>query len=164
MTQLPENITWDSRFLTGIEEIDEQHKRLVHLVNLLGSNLSNQPDINYLNYIFTELVDYSMHHFQTEEEVWHRFLAEDPLEAEHEKEHNNFVSVIIRLEKEENSKPLGEVLENIFSFLTDWLVHHILESDMRLAKLVLAMQSGLSLEQAKLQENQSMAGLGERGH
>ena len=156
MSNTPEILPWSEKYLTGIPEIDEQHKRLVHLVNLLATSITNQPDISYMNYIFTELTEYSMYHFQTEEDIWHEFFADDSWEAEHEEEHNNFVSVIISLEKEENTKPLGEVLENALSFLTHWLAHHILESDKRMAQVALAVQSGLSLEQAKQQANQNM--------
>lgn len=156
MNESLEILPWCEHYLTGIPEIDEQHKRLVHLVNVLADSLTNQPDITNLNYIFTELAEYAMYHFQTEEDVWHQFLAGDPWEAEHELEHNSFVSIIIKLENEENSKPLGEVLENVLIFLTHWLSSHILESDKRLAKAVLAVQSGMSLEQAKQQAEQDM--------
>jgi len=145
-----EVLDWSENLVTGIPEIDEQHKRLVYLVNVLATNVANQPDINYLNYIFTELAEYAMYHFQTEENVWHEFLAHDPWETRHRMEHKRFVSIMIRLEDVENSKPLGAVLEDILSFLTHWLKSHILESDKQLAKVVLAVQSGMSLEQAKL--------------
>lgn len=156
MNEFSAVLIWNENYFTGIPEIDEQHKRLVHLVNLLADSIANEPDINYLNYIFTELAEYSMYHFQTEENIWHRYLPNDSWEAGHEMEHNHFVSIIIKLEKEEQSKPLDQVLGNVLSFLIDWLSNHILQSDKRMAKAVLAMQSGLSLGQAKLLADQEM--------
>jgi hemerythrin-like metal-binding protein len=149
-------LIWDENYFTGIPEIDEQHKRLVHLVNLLADSIANEPDINYLNYIFTELAEYSMYHFQTEENIWHQYLPDDPWEIGHEMEHSSFISIIIKLEKEEQSNPLDQVLKNVLLFLTDWLSNHILQSDKRMAKAVLARQSGLSLVQAKLLASQEM--------
>ena len=149
MNKLNGILRWNENYFTGIAELDEQHKRLVHLVNLLADDIANEPDINYLNYIFTELAEYSMYHFQTEENIWHQYFPDDPWEEGHEREHSHFISMIIKLEKEEQSKPLDQVLANVLSFLADWLSNHILQSDKRMAKAVLAMQSGLSLEQAK---------------
>ncbi len=97
-----------------------------------------------------------MYHFKTEEDLWHQFLADDSWEADLKIEHINFVSVMIRLEDEGNGKPIGEAIENIRSFLTHWLAIHILESDKRMAKVVLAVQLGMFLEQAKQQANQDM--------
>jgi len=156
MNEFSAILIWGENYFTGIPEIDEQHKRLVHLVNLLADSIANEPDINYLNYIFTELAEYSMYHFQTEENIWHQYFPNDPWEDGHELEHSHFVSIIIKLEKEEQSKPLDQVLGSVLSFLTNWLSNHILKSDMRMAKAVLAMKSGLLLEQAKLRADQEM--------
>jgi len=49
-------------------------------------------------------------------------------------------------------------MENIVSFLTNWLAFHIIESDKCLAKVVLAMQQGCSLANAKKQVNEDFDG------
>lgn len=53
---------------------------------------------------------------------------------------------------------MDEVIKDIVSFLSKWLVHHILDSDKRMAKVVLAKQSGCTLEEAKLRANEEMSG------
>ena len=49
----------------------------------------------------------------------------------------------------DTAKLPNEVTEDILSYLANWLAFHILESDKRMAKVVLAVQSGLPLDQAK---------------
>ena len=39
MNESLEIFPWNENFATGISQIDEQHKRLVHLLNMLASGL-----------------------------------------------------------------------------------------------------------------------------
>lgn len=150
---------WNENFETGILLIDEQHKRLVHLLNQLAGHLAYQSDIPTLNNIFNELVEYTHYHFETEEGIWERFFCDDDWEIEHKSTHFNFVSEVSRLKGEaESLKPFDSVIEDLLSFLTHWLAFHILETDKRMAKAVLAMQSGLPLPEAKQQAEQQMSG------
>ena len=158
MNELLEIFPWNENFATGFPQIDEQHQRLVQLLNRLASSLAYQSDIHTLSNIFNELAEYAVYHFQTEENVWHQFLAGDAWEAAHKKAHENFVSDVLRLKDEEKSKSLSEVFEEVVSFLTHWLVFHILETDKRMSMVALAVQSGMPLEQAKQHANQQMTG------
>jgi hemerythrin-like metal-binding protein len=161
MKELLEIFPWHENFATGILQIDEQHQRLVHLLNKLASGLAFQADTRDLNNIFNELADYAVYHFQTEENVWHQYLAGDMWEEAHRKSHESFVSDVLKLKDQENSKPFSEVLEDVLSFLTHWLIFHILDSDKRMSKVVLAVQSGMSLEQAKQHADQENSGAAE---
>ncbi len=158
MKESLEIFPWQENFATGIPQIDEQHQRLVYLLNKLANRLAFQSDTRDLNNIFNELADYAVYHFQTEENVWHEFLAGDSWEEAHKKSHGSFVDDVLRLKDEENSKPLSEVLEDVLLFLTHWLIFHILDSDKRMANVVLAVQSGMSLEQAKQHAHQEISG------
>ena len=147
---------WTDSYATGIPQIDQQHQTLVQLLNTLSSRLTYRIDMPSSRILFKELVEYADYHFQTEENIWHQFFANDPWESDHKKSHIDFISIVNKLKDEENSLPLEAVLKDIMSFLVLWLTSHILESDKRMAKVVLAIQSGLSLEQAKLQASQEM--------
>ena len=129
----------------------------VSLNNLAGNLVVHAEDIDR-NKIFNELAEYAVYHFQTEENVWHAFLAGDRLEAAHKGSHENFVADLVKLKSEEEIKPLNEVLEDILIFLTHWLAYHILESDKQTAIIVQAVQSGMSIEQAKQKAHQEMTG------
>ncbi len=149
---------WNDNFKTGIDRIDEQHHRLVDLINMLANHLAHQTDTQTLNTIFTELSEYAIYHFRTEESIWSKYFLGDILETDHQKVHQGFVESIVSLKGDENTKPSDEVVADVLSFLTHWLAYHILDNDMHMAKIVRNMESGLSLEQAKAHANQEMSG------
>jgi hemerythrin-like metal-binding protein len=144
---------WQENYSVGIPKIDEQHQKLVHLLNKLAFSLANQSEPVELKNIFYELALYAVYHFQTEENIWHQYLAGDAWETGHRKSHENFVTEIRKFQDLENNKPFNEIIEDVLTFLTHWLVVHILESDKRMSMLVSASQTGMSLEQSKQHAN-----------
>jgi hemerythrin-like metal-binding protein len=149
---------WNQNFETGIPAIDEQHRKLVDLLNVLVSHLAYQSGAPALNKVFKELREYTEFHFKSEEQIWHRYFDGDPWEEWHRKTHGDFVAEILRLKNEEVAKPLDVVIGQIVTFLTHWLAQHILDSDKRLAKVALAMPTGISLARAKEMANEEMSG------
>ena len=148
---------WNENFETGLDIIDEQHQTLVQLLNTLAGHLVNQSGSSTMDVVFNELMAYSVRHFKTEEDVWRQFLPAELWHAHHG-EHINFMSEVVRLRNGSLSDSSYDATEAILSFLTHWLAYHILESDMRTAKVVLAIQSGLSLEQAEKRADLEMSG------
>ena len=149
---------WDDNFATGIAAIDAQHKQLLTLLNKLVSHLAYRADAPSLNSVFEQLKDYALFHFRDEEAVWDAELGDDRWAVDHRHSHHNFVEEVLRLKAEEGVKPLDEVITDIAAFLTHWLALHIIDSDKRLAKAVLARRNGLSMAEAKAQANEEMAG------
>jgi diguanylate cyclase (GGDEF)-like protein/hemerythrin-like metal-binding protein/PAS domain S-box-containing protein len=158
MSNIIEIFPWNENFETGLSVVDEQHKKLVQLINTLASHLAYGSDMPTLSSVFNELTDYAAHHFQTEETIWHQYFPDDNWEAAHKKIHSSFVSNVRSLKLEESTKPMNQVVEDILSMLTHWLALHILDEDMRAAKVVLAVQSGLPLEQAKDRASRDVTG------
>ena len=149
---------WNENFNTGIPLIDEQHRKLADLINLLASHVAFNANIPALNVIFDELAEYAVYHFNTEEKIWHEYMSDDPFEASHHEVHCSFLTEVLKLKSEEITKPTSKVIEEILSFLTRWLAAHILESDRSMAMIVMAMQSGISLDSAKKQAHEQMKG------
>ena len=149
---------WDNNFNTGLPKVDEQHRKLVDLLNVLASHVAFQTAIPQLNKIFEELADYTVYHFQTEEEIWKTYLGDDPAEGEHRATHARFVAEVVRLKAELGTKPLAQLAEEALAFLARWLASHILETDRYMAYMVLAMQEGLSRDAAKQKAKEQMGG------
>ncbi len=80
---------WNNNFNTGLPKVDEQHQKLIQLLNSLASHIAFQSDIQKLSVIFDELVDYADYHFKTEEAIWHEYLPNDPLELDRKRPINN---------------------------------------------------------------------------
>ena len=149
---------WDENFNTGIAKIDEQHRRLGQMLNLLASNIAYSANADALSQLFDEMADYAVYHFDTEEAIWHAHLGDDPAEVEHRAIHLSFISEVRRLKQLRASHTLSEVAEDALGFLVGWLASHILESDRYLAYVVFARTDGLSLEQAKHRAKEQMEG------
>jgi hemerythrin-like metal-binding protein/PAS domain S-box-containing protein len=149
---------WDDNFNTGLPKVDEQHRKLVQLLNILASHVAFKADDFQLSRIFDELAAYAIYHFETEEAIWHDFLADDPAELDHRVTHQSFIEEVSRLKAALGSASEDRLAEEALGFLARWLASHILETDRYMAYTVLALQSGLSRDLAKRQATEQMGG------
>ncbi|MBL8488642.1 MAG: bacteriohemerythrin, partial [Rhodocyclaceae bacterium] len=144
---------WDENFNTGLPLVDEQHRRLVDLLNQLASHVAFRTDAFRLETIFDELADYARYHFQTEEAIWQDRLGGEAAEVAHRGAHADFVKEIGRLRRFQVDGQGTSAAEETLGFLARWLASHILESDRYLAYAAQAVTEGLSrtaaLERAK---------------
>ena len=154
-----EIIPWNENFETAIPLVDEQHRRLVGLINILASYLSLGSDANHLNDVLNELAAYADYHFKTEESIWQPAFKDDNWFVDHKRIHDSFLPKVLEIKKENQGGTLEKSLEEILKFLVNWLVYHIIDSDRRMAKVLQALDEGLSLEEAKQRSNLQMSGL-----
>lgn len=149
---------WNNNFESGIPIIDEQHRKLVDLLNKLVRNIARQSTTVELTSIFAEIKAYVLFHFSAEEGIWKDHFEGDVWEKWHHQSHEDFITEVAKLESRIGARPQDETLLDIVRFLTHWLARHILDSDKRMAKVVLALPSGISLARAKEAANEEMAG------
>ncbi|MCG2575830.1 bacteriohemerythrin [Dechloromonas sp. XY25] len=150
---------WDDNFNTGLPKIDEQHRKLVQLLNILAGHVAFQSSSPQLGAVFDQLADYAAYHFETEEAIWQQFLAGAPIEtAHHQATHHSFVQQVAEMRAKLGSRPLAELADETLGFLTRWLASHILETDRHMARTVLAVQDGLPLPAAKLRAKDETGG------
>ena len=140
---------WNDAFNTGLTEIDEQHKRLVALLNELVNHLAHQFKSPTPDQVFEQLTQYIEYHFVAEETIWQHYFADDSANQDHRADHARFISDITKIKAELNNLSNTQVMENVLSYLTNWLAFHIVESDKLMAAIVLAMQRGSSFAEAK---------------
>jgi diguanylate cyclase (GGDEF)-like protein/hemerythrin-like metal-binding protein/PAS domain S-box-containing protein len=149
---------WNDNFATGIDIIDVQHQQLVDLLNKLAVHLAQESDELTLSGVFDELTDYTIYHFTTEEGIWGKHFADDDLVTSHHATHQGFVAEVTRLRGLLALNERDQAVEEIVSFLTHWLAFHILETDAYMAQIVLRMQSGMGLADAKQAAGQHLQG------
>ena len=150
---------WDTQFETGIAEIDQQHQKLVQLINSLGRILTVETEshslLKSLFSVFDELTEYVDYHFKFEEKLLENYPCDDAHAAGHKQAHADFIRRIIEARELANDHPI-EVTGKALTFLSQWLITHIVGTDMRMAKMVLAIQSGLPEEEAVRRANNFM--------
>ena len=94
-----ESFVWDEHFVTGLEEVDKQHHRLVDVINQFGELLTQPEGIPFdkLETVFGELADYAQYHF-AEEEMLMDARELDPRHLDHHKhEHANFLQEVTQM-------------------------------------------------------------------
>lgn len=139
---------WNKKFDTGLAEIDVQHQKLVELLNKLACHVAS-PLTPTLDEVFNELAQYAEYHFSTEEAIWKRYFEDDDWNLAHQTTHSGFIHDVLKIKLNEEGVCPEEEIERIILFLKNWLAFHIIESDKRMAKVVLEMQKGSSLSEAK---------------
>jgi len=116
--------------VTGFDTIDVDHDQLYSIVNMFEATKNNK-DTNFLCSVFQFLLDYTSYHFKKEEIGFS--LSAYPDGIEHEIEHRNLEDAVKSYEKLIRETP-DEVddakLQEIGTFLRDWLFHHIKVVDM----------------------------------
>ena len=150
---------WNSQFETGIDLIDAQHRTLVGLLNALARKLVLPSDSLSFAAALHALGDYAAYHFAAEEGLMRQFLAGDDLECGHRLAHQSFLKQIGQLGQQAAAKAESEAIKEMVVFLCRWLAFHILDDDRRMAKVVLAVQDGMPLEQAKAQTERELSGV-----
>ncbi|UCB55531.1 MAG: hemerythrin family protein, partial [Thiotrichales bacterium] len=152
-TENPEDFEifpWNEKFNTGHERIDEQHRTLARLVNRLARAMI-EKDYSVLSSTFDELAKYAHLHFMDEESVWLRYFDEDdPWFSSHQHTHDSFWPKVNQLQLANSDKPLHEGVENIMQYLIRWLAFHIVGEDKRMANAIRLMESGMTIDQAKI--------------
>ncbi|EMP56397.1 diguanylate cyclase/phosphodiesterase [Marinobacter santoriniensis NKSG1] len=147
---------WSRHFETGLEDIDDQHRVLVNILNRLAWHFASGSPEADSTHLLDELLGYASYHFQYEEGVWSRALGQSAMCRNHHEAHELFFARIQVLRQSE--APEEEVLADLFDYLTRWLAFNILESDRRMALTVKAVEAGAPLPQALDQVDTELSG------
>ena len=117
---------WNSSFSVNNTDIDNQHKKLVTLINELHDAMGHGKSKEVLSGIFSELVSYTKYHFKFEEDQLEKHKY--PNLAVHKLEHKKLTDQAIKLKQDFDAGKAVISIE-LLNFLKDWLKSHILESD-----------------------------------
>lgn len=121
-------ISWEEGFNIGIEEVDQQHRQLVRLINELSAAiLRNAPQYVYKS-ILNQLVDYTDYHFSAEEKYINALIKKD--KRLHLLQHQNFINELMMINQGAFDR---QAAEQVWFFLSDWLITHIVSEDIKLS-------------------------------
>lgn len=119
-------VNWTDTYSIGYSEIDNQHKKLVEMINVLYNAFSQGAVENVIKDILDEMIKYTDYHFKTEEKYFEKYAYSDA--QEHIKQHKEFVLKVTEFYQEYN-KGSETLTYEIMHFLRDWLLEHIKDSD-----------------------------------
>ena len=141
--------------MTGIFEIDEEHRQLFDIINkafaLVGAEQVASSEAKEL---LLALKKYAEIHFEHEEEYMENL--DDPELPRQKKEHQAFKEKLAEIPLDKLDGADGkQVLTEMLEYLSRWLYHHILGSDIMIGQIhpVAGKKENLEANLAENQEN-----------
>ena len=128
--QALKKVAWTEAYSVGSPSLDAQHKKLIDMINALAdgySTLWSTTSAEKLAEILSDMFDYTSVHFQAEEALLKRIAFPDF--PAHEAEHAEFVGKMALYCTQATNGVLDAT--GVHQYLKNWLVHHILQSDMQ---------------------------------
>ncbi|MDZ4251147.1 MAG: bacteriohemerythrin [Sulfuritalea sp.] len=127
------DITWSAILSVGVEEIDEDHRKLVGIFNELAHAVTNGESAEYLAATFDELIKCTAWHFSHEDRLMlkHGYPEIDP----HRAAHSELIAAAQRLQAKLTQADQAVANAEI-EFLDRWLTEHILTADQRLGSFL----------------------------
>jgi hemerythrin len=117
-------MTWEEKYVTNVNEADEQHQEIFRLVDVLHDSLSGDRELIKEN--LSALVGVVVEHFATEEKLMSE--TNYPNYEAHKKMHDDLVQQVAAIQEKFNAGET-ELTEDIIVFVRDWLYNHITNTD-----------------------------------
>jgi hemerythrin len=128
-------MTWGPMLQLGFGDIDQQHMRLVEIVNQLDDAMREGHGRDVLGSVFNELIRYTVYHFAFEEKLMDQYGISSA--ATHKAEHKQLVADVAAFKARFDSGS-ASVTTELMTFLRNWLSSHILKTDKALVRELLA--------------------------
>jgi hemerythrin len=122
----------DTEYLTGIEEIDNQHREIEEVARAVMEAVDAKDKWHIVHYIVVRLYELLRFHFTVEEAMMR--ITGFPEIDEHKRVHRDMLATVERMKSATLDPNLGEdsdILKKQFSFLS-----HIVDHDKRLAEFL----------------------------
>jgi hemerythrin len=124
-------IVWTDQMAVGVKLLDNDHKKLVLLINKLHDGLVNNRDKQALDSVFESLVRFTRVHFAHEEQLLFE-TGYHGAEA-HKQEHESMIQKIVDLQARFRSgAPMAMYMDGV-ELLKSWLFNHMYGADQQYA-------------------------------
>ena len=128
-------LKWSDDYSVGITSIDDQHKKLINLINQLQTAIDYSTGGAYEREALDELVDYTKTHFSYEEGLMEQ--NEYPDFVAHKAQHVKMIKVVENVLAEYEKDP-DTAMSNAVSYLKDWLIKHINGTDKEYSRYLIS--------------------------
>lgn len=120
------DLIWEDKLSVRVPEIDEDHRKLVDLFNILNRSVVEKDAKNYIEAVLEELISCTAWHFRHEERLMLKFGYGGLLE--HKSQHRELIECVKALRQRLRQEHKAISSEDI-EFLEQWLTGHILGAD-----------------------------------
>ncbi len=122
--------TWQDKYSVGIQQIDDQHKQLIKMINELNDAMLTGKGKDILMTVLNKLANYCVSHFAVEEKLFDTYAY--PETADHKDKHHKMTAKVKALIGEVQSGK-STISVEVMNFLKNWLDKHIMETDQKYA-------------------------------
>jgi hemerythrin len=122
---------WNDSLSVKVHEMDEQHKKLIGLINSLNEAMAKGKGADALKKVLEDMINYTVEHFGNEEKYMAAFNY--PGTFMQKQEHKKFIDKTRELQKGLAEGKLMLSMETM-NFLKDWLQKHIMGMDKQYSK------------------------------
>ncbi len=133
--QFESPFTFTSKYKTGIEMIDNEHKTLFEIIqdanDVIHAELLHDKYDEIMR-ILTKLQDYTKEHFH-DEEVYMQEIGFPDFDKQ-KKAHTAFIEKLDGINLDDLDERQQDYLEDLISFLLNWLSVHILHMDKKIGE------------------------------
>ncbi|MEW8415465.1 MAG: bacteriohemerythrin [Candidatus Thiodiazotropha sp.] len=126
-------VAWDNSLSVGIQAIDDEHQKLLTLINNLQTAVLYPTGESFERQALSELVDYTKYHFAREEKLMSDYGYPD-YEA-HKKQHEEMIVKVMRF-LDSYEKDREATIDELTGFLKNWLVDHIAGTDQQYSQFL----------------------------
>jgi hemerythrin len=119
-------LTWNDTYSVKVRQFDEQHKKLIDMVNKLHDAMKNGKGSMIVNDVLASLAAYAQAHFSDEERLMR--LYGYPGFPHHKKAHDQLVAQVRNFQRQAETDK-NTITLGVMVFLKDWLVQHIQGED-----------------------------------
>lgn len=118
---------WSDSLDVGVESINEQHKKLVSMVNDLYDAVQKGQGAEALGATLDGLIDYTKTHFAYEEKLFDQtgYAEAGP----HKQEHDKLCATVLDVQAKFKAGAGDTLSSEVMDFLKGWLVNHIQGTD-----------------------------------
>ena len=120
-------MSWNEKMSVGVAVIDEEHKKLVAMLNELYDGMQSGKAAESLGKVLDGLIAYTAAHFKHEEDLFAK--TGYPAAAAHKKEHDELTKQVLAVQAKYKAGVTGTLSMEVMSFLKNWLITHIQGSD-----------------------------------
>ena len=129
-------MAWNEKMSVGINTIDEEHKKLVNMLNELYDGIQANQAKEKLGKVLDGLIAYAASHFKREEQYFAQTGYPDA--PAHIKEHVDLTNQVLEVQKKYKAGETGTLSMEVMNFLKRWLITHIQGSDKKYAPHLIA--------------------------
>lgn len=128
-------VDWKDKYSVGIESIDQQHKKLINLINMLQTSVDYSTGEEFERECLAAVVDYTKTHFVYEEGLMSKYGYPDFVA--HKAQHQKMIDKVDELLSAYAEHP-ESTMQDALDFLKQWLIRHINGTDKQYSEFLVS--------------------------